>query len=45
MQVIKAVNSAFRYIKANWGAAEVTQSVATVTDEMMTPEEWAEQWA
>ena len=26
-------------------AAEVSQSVATVTDEMMTPEEWAEQWA
>jgi hypothetical protein len=26
-------------------AAEVTQSVATVTDEMMTPEEWAKQWA
>ena len=26
-------------------AAEVTQNVATVTDEMMTPEEWAEQWA
>ena len=26
-------------------AAEVTQSVATVTDEIMTPEEWAEQWA
>jgi hypothetical protein len=26
-------------------AAEVTQSVATVTAEIMTPEEWAEQWA
>ena len=26
-------------------AAEVTQSVATVTAEMMTPEEWAKQWA
>jgi hypothetical protein len=26
-------------------AAEVTQNVATVTDEIMTPEEWAEQWA
>ena len=27
MQVIKAVNSAFRYIKANWGAAEVERCV------------------
>jgi len=26
-------------------AAEVTQSVTTVTDEMMTPEEWGEQRA
>jgi len=26
-------------------AAEVTQGVATVTDEMMTPEEWAERAA
>jgi hypothetical protein len=26
-------------------AAEVTQRVATVTTDMMTPEEWAEQWA
>ena len=26
-------------------AAEVTQSIARVTDEIMTPEEWAEQWA
>ena len=26
-------------------AAEVTQSVATVTAQMMTPEEWAKQWA
>ena len=26
-------------------AAEVTRSVATVTDEMMTPEEWGEHWA
>ena len=26
-------------------AAEVTQNVATVTAEIMTPEEWAEQWA
>ena len=25
-------------------AAEVTQSVATVTAEIMTPEEWAKQW-
>ena len=26
-------------------AAEVTQSVATVTADIMTPEEWAKQWA
>ena len=26
-------------------AAEVTQNVAAVTDEMMTPEEWSKQWA
>jgi hypothetical protein len=26
-------------------AAEVTQGVAPVTDNIMTPEEWAEQWA
>ena len=26
-------------------AAEATQSVATVTAEMMTPAEWAKQWA
>ena len=26
-------------------AAEVTQGVATVTADMMTPEEWAKQWA
>jgi hypothetical protein len=26
-------------------AADVTQCVAKVTDEIMTPEEWAEQWA
>jgi hypothetical protein len=26
-------------------AADVTQSVATVTADIMTPEEWAEQWA
>jgi hypothetical protein len=25
--------------------AEVTKPVAEVTDEIMTPEEWAEQWA
>ncbi len=25
--------------------ADVTQHVAEVTDEIMTPEEWAEQWA
>ena len=25
--------------------ADVTQRVAEVTDEIMTPEEWAEQWA
>ena len=26
-------------------SAEVTQRVATVTADIMTPEEWAEQWA
>jgi hypothetical protein len=26
-------------------AAEITQNVATVTAEIMTPEEWAKQWA
>ena len=26
-------------------AAEITQGVATVTAEIMTPEEWAKQWA